>query len=75
MNHPEGRVLAIQQQMFFAQLLSEQMDIDTTTILRKLGMAGLMLVVDPNEVSIDAGAVYPSLMDTKSKLSLVKEES
>ena len=75
MIHPEGRVIAVQQQMFFAGLLAEKMDMDTTVILRKLGMAGLMLVADANEVAVDSAAIYPRLQDERPKLQAVKEQS
>lgn len=64
-SHPEGRVLSVQQQMFFAQILSEKMDLDTETILRKLAISGLCLTPDTNEVAVDAAAILPNLNKTK----------
>lgn len=61
MNHPEGRILAIQQQMFFAQTLAEKMDMETEIILRKLAMSGLCLTMDTNEIAVDAAAVFPAI--------------
>lgn len=72
-NHPEGRVLSVQQQMFFAQLLGDKMEIDTEIILRKLAMAGLCLTPDTNEVAVDAAAILPNLNKVKSKLRAVPE--
>jgi hypothetical protein len=71
--HPEGRVVAVQQQMFFAHLLSEQMDISAEVILRKLAMAGLCLVTDINEVALDAAAILPNLNQEKTKLRPVPD--
>ncbi len=70
-NHPEGRVLSVQQQMFFAQILGEKMDLDTETILRKLAISGLCLTPDANEVAVDAAAILPNL--NKTKLRAVPE--
>lgn len=72
--HPEGRLVAIQQQMFFAQLLGEKMEIDTEIILRKLAMCGLALVTDANEITTDAAAVLPNLNRYKAhKLQAVPD--
>jgi hypothetical protein len=61
MSHPEGRVLAIQQQMFFARILSDSWGIGEETILRKLAMAGLKLTPDTDEVAVDAAVILPKL--------------
>jgi hypothetical protein len=71
--HPEGRVVAVQQQMFFAHLLSEKMEMDAEVILRKLAMAGLCLVTDINEVALDAAAILPNLNHEKTKLRSVPD--
>lgn len=71
MNHPEGRLVAIQQQMFFAQMLAEKMDMETEVILRKLAMAGLSLVTDVNEITVDAAAVLPNINKYRNKLRAV----
>lgn len=71
--HPEGRVLAVQQQMFFAQLLAERLDVQTEVLLRKLAMAGLSLTTDVTEVAVDAAAILPNLNSMKSKLRAVPE--
>jgi hypothetical protein len=73
MNHPEGRILAIQQQMFFAQILAEKMDMETETILRKLAIAGLSLSMDTNEVAVDAAAILPNLPKWRSRLRAVPD--
>jgi len=69
--HPEGRILAIQQQMFFAQILAEKMDMETEVILRKLAISGLSLTMDTNEVAVDAAAILPNLGKWKSRLQVV----
>ena len=74
MNHPEGRILAIQQQMFFAQILAEKMGTETEVILRKLAVSGLSLSMDTNEVAVDAAAILPNLGKWKSRLKAVPEQ-
>lgn len=73
MNHPEGRLVAIQQQMFFAQMLAEKMDMETEVILRKLALAGLSLVTDVNEITVDAAAVLPNINKYRNKLRAVPD--
>jgi hypothetical protein len=72
MSHPEGRVLAVQQQMFFAHILSDNWGIGEAIILRKLAMAGLKLAPDADEVAVDAAAILPKLeMEKIPKLKAV----
>jgi hypothetical protein len=72
MSHPEGRVLAVQQQMFFAHVLSENWGIGEAIILRKLAMAGLKLAPDSEELAVDAAAILPKLqMEQPTKLKVV----
>lgn len=73
MNHPEGRLVAIQQQMFFAQMLAEKMDMETEVILRKLALAGLSLVTDVNEITVDAAAVLPNINKYRNQLRAVPD--
>lgn len=61
MKHPDGRILAVQQQIFFANILSDSWGIGEEIILRKLAMAGLKLTPDVNEVAVDAAAILPKL--------------
>jgi len=72
--HPEGRIVAVQQQMFFAQILGEKMELDTEVILRKLAIAGLCLTTDTNEIAVDAAAVLPNLNKYKTRLRAVPSE-
>jgi hypothetical protein len=73
-DHPEGRIVAVQQQMFFAQILGEKMELDTEVILRKLAIAGLCLTTDTNEIAVDAAAVLPNLNKHKAHLRAVPNE-
>jgi hypothetical protein len=68
--HPEGRLVAIQQQMFFAQMLAEKMEMETEVVLRKLALVGLSLTMDVNEVTFDAAAVLPNINKYKAQVRL-----
>jgi uncharacterized Zn finger protein len=67
MRHPEGRLVAIQQQMFLATILAEELNMDIEVVLRKLAMAGLRLTPDEQEIATDASAVYPSINNMKKQ--------
>jgi len=71
--HPEGRLVAMQQQMFLAQLLAEKLDMDTEDVLRKLAVSGLCLTMDVNEIAVDAATIMPTLSKMKTKLRAVPE--
>ena len=71
MSHPEGRVLAVQQQMFFAKILAEKMEMDAEQVLRKLSLAGLKLAADADEVAVDAAVILPRLDTYETKLYAV----
>ena len=73
--HPEGRLVAIQQQMFFAQMLAEKMEMETEVVLRKLALVGLSLTMDVNEITMDAASVLPNLNKYKAqgRLQVVTE--
>jgi hypothetical protein len=73
MNHPEGRLVAIQQQMAFASLAATN-DLSAEVILSVLSMAGLCLTPDVNEIALDAANIYPKINNPKSKLRAVKDE-
>ena len=76
MKHPEGRLIAIHQQIFFAQLVSEQIQIDPEKILIMISAAGLMFTPDVNEVALDASAVIPSIDNYKKhKLQAVPDKA
>ena len=65
MNHPEGRLVAIQQQVFFGTMLAQEMGLETEVILRKLALIGLRLVTDEQEITFDAAAVFPAISKIK----------
>lgn len=67
MRHPEGRLVAIHQQIFLATILSEELNIEIEIVLRKLAMAGLRLMADEQEIATDASAVYPSINNMKKQ--------
>jgi hypothetical protein len=69
-----GRVVAIQQQLFFAQMLSDNMDITSDFLLRKLAMTGLRLTSDIEEVALDAAAIQPHLRIDKTGLYAVPDD-
>jgi hypothetical protein len=71
MNHPEGRLLAIQQQIHFANLLGETMEMSAELVLKHLSFVGMRLVTDENEIALDAAAVLPKLNNTKPNLRQV----
>lgn len=74
MNHPEGRLLAVQQQMFFAELLAQKLEMEPDAVLRKLALAGLSLSMDINEIALDAAAVMPLLDVSKPRLRAVPKD-
>lgn len=67
MKHPEGRLVAIQQQLFFATLLAEQVNMPVEVVLRKLAMAGLRLITDEQEIAADTSAIYPSISNMRKQ--------
>ena len=71
--HPEGRLVAMQQQMFLAQLFADKLDMDTEDVLRKLAISGLCLNMDVNEIAVDAATIMPTLSKMKTKLRAVPE--
>lgn len=71
MNHPEGRLLAIQQQIHFANLLSEIMEMSPELVLKQLAFVGMRLVTDENEIAVDAAALLPKLNNMKPNLRQV----
>lgn len=74
MEHPEGRLLAVQQQMWFAELLAQKLEMQPDAVLRKLALAGLSLTMDINEITLDAAAVMPLLDVAKPKLRAVPKD-
>ena len=71
MKHPEGRLLAVQQQIHFAALFGDNSGIGTEHTLNLLAQAGMRLVSDESEIAVDAAAVFPKLQKDKAGLKLV----
>lgn len=70
-----GRVVAIQQQLFFAQMLSDSMEvIDVDFLLRKLALTGLRLTSDIEEVALDSAAIQPHLHKDRTGLYVVPDD-
>ena len=67
MKHPEGRLVAIQQQIFLATLLASEVNMPVEVVLRKLAMAGLRLMADEQEIATDASAVYPTINNMRKQ--------
>ena len=74
MNHPEGRLLAIQQQMAFANLITKG-NYTAEAFLDMISEAGLCLAPDINEVALDAARLLPKINNPKSRLKSVKDNA
>jgi hypothetical protein len=74
MTHPEGRLLAIQQQMAFANLITKG-NYTAEAFLDMISEAGLCLAPDINEVALDAARLLPKMNNIKTKLRAVKDEA
>ena len=74
MNHPEGRLIAIQQQMAFATLAAKG-EYTGEILLNLIAEAGLCLAPDINKIALDAANIMPKINNPKSKLRAVKDES
>jgi hypothetical protein len=74
MNHPEGRLLAIQQQMAFANLVTKG-NFTAEVLLELISEAGLCLAPDINEIALDAAMLLPKINNPKSRLQAVKDEA
>lgn len=66
-NHSRGLLLAVQQQMVFAGLVADQIQLGTEKILIVLAEAGLCLQPDDNNILLDASVVYPRMAETMPK--------
>lgn len=72
--HPEGRLLAIQQQIHFGKLLADAMKLEHQEVLNALAIAGMRLSPDEGEIAIDASNVLPSITTYRSRLQVVKDK-
>ena len=73
MKYPEGRLVAIQQQLHFAKILADQLDLPHDVVLEKLALSGLRLFPDEQEISIDATSVLASIEKNKTGLRAVPD--
>lgn len=65
--HPEGRLVAIQQQIFFAKWFAESSGMEHQDVLDALRDSGMRLVADENEIAVDASNVLPSVNEMKEE--------
>ena len=73
MKHPEGRLMAIQQQIHFAETASSSFDMMPEYLLACLSKVGLKLTTDENEIAVDA-ALIVERMNMAKPLKVVKNE-
>lgn len=72
--HPQGRVIAVQQQIHFARELSEQFDMTPELLMSYLAIAGFELQPDLNEVMLDAAAISARLKAENREFRVVKDD-
>jgi hypothetical protein len=65
--HPEGRLVAIQQQMHFAKWFADASGMEQQDVLDALSESGMRLVPDENEIAVDACNVLPSVNEMKEE--------
>lgn len=65
--HPEGRLVSIQQQIFFAKWFAEASGMEHQDVLDALRESGMRLVADENEIAVDASNVLPSVNEMKEE--------
>jgi hypothetical protein len=63
--HPEGRLVAIQQQMHFAKWFADASGMEHQDVLDALRESGMRLVPDENEIAVDASNVLPAVNEMK----------
>ena len=74
MKHPEGRIIAIQEQIHLADLASKNFDMAPVYLLACLSKSGMRLVADENEIAVDAANLLQKIDDTKP-LKVVKNDN
>jgi hypothetical protein len=74
MQHPEGRIIAIQEQIHLAELASKNFDMASIYLLACLSKSGMRLVPDENEIAVDAANLMQQISDTKP-LKVVKNDN
>ena len=66
-SHPEGRLVAIQQQIFFAKWFADKSGLEHQDVLDALRETGLRFMPDENEIATDASNVLPAVTDFKEE--------
>lgn len=74
MNHPEGRLIAIQEQIHLAELSAKNFDMMPVYLLACLSKSGVRLVADENEIAVDAANLLQKIMENKP-LRVVKNDN
>jgi hypothetical protein len=74
MQHPEGRIIAIQEQIHLAELASKNFDMASVYLLACLSKSGMRLVADENEIAVDAANLLQTIMNDKP-LRAVKNDN
>ena len=74
MQHPEGRIIAIQEQIHLAELASKNFDMASIYLLACLSKSGMRLVADENEIAVDAANLLQQIENTKP-LKVVKNDN
>lgn len=67
MIHPEGRLISIQQQIFFAKWFADASGMEQQDVLDALRDCGMRLIPDENEIAVDASNVLPSVNEMKQE--------
>ena len=74
MRHPEGRLIAIQEQIHLAELSAKNFDMMPVYLLACLSKSGVRLVADENEIAVDAANLMQKILDNKP-LRVVKNDN
>ena len=73
-DHPRGRVIAVQEQIHLAELASKNFDMASVYLLACLSKSGMRLVADENEIAVDAANLLQKIMEQKP-LRAVKDDN
>ena len=74
MQHPEGRIISIQEQIHLAELASKNFDMASVYLLACLSKSGMRLVPDENEIAVDAANLLQKILEDKP-LRVVKNDN
>ena len=70
--HPEGRLVAIQQQIHFARWFADASGMEHQDVLDALCESGMRLFPDENEIAVDASNVLPAVNEMKEEQATAK---